>query len=161
MPEKVARLSRLRALLEQEQFSSQQELADALAAQGFRVSQSTLSKDLEHLGAIRRRRADRTLVYALSADGDDRHAARSKLARLSLELLQSLQSAGNQLVLRTPPGAAQYFAAALDVAQLTGVMGTIAGDDTILVIATDESAARAVAAEVEDMMRTGQPKEDS
>ncbi len=157
---RAARLTLLRGLLEQACYGSQQELSAALAADDVHVSQSTLSKDLVTLGAIRRRAADGGLVYALD-QGDDHHgAAREKLARLCAELLQSLQVAGNQLVLRTPPGAAQFFAAALDAARVRGVMGTIAGDDTVLVISTDDRSAGRVISELSEMTRSGRPTQE-
>lgn len=152
-----ARLSLLRHLLEEARYGSQQELSAALEADGVTVSQSTLSKDLVTLGAVKRRADDGSLVYTPAPDGEAASAAVEKLARLCSELLQSLQSAGNQIVLRTPPGAAQFLAASLDAARLAGVMGTIAGDDTVLVIATDEEAASRIVAVVSDMTRTGKP----
>ncbi len=152
-----ARLSRLRDLLGEERHTSQQELSAALGADGISVSQSTLSKDLVAVGAIRRRATDGSLVYALGSDGDVPGIALEKLARLAAELVQSIQSTGNQVVLRTPPGAAQFFAATLDAARLSGVMGTIAGDDTVLLIAADEARAGQVIASISDMTRTGKP----
>ncbi|MDO5735763.1 MAG: arginine repressor [Propionibacteriaceae bacterium] len=152
-----ARLSRLRELLAEERHSSQQELSAALADGGVTVSQSTLSKDLVAVGAIRRRTADGSLVYALDAAGDISSLALEKLARLAAELVQSLQSTGNLMVLRTPPGAAQFFAASLDTARLPGVMGTIAGDDTVLLITADQERAEDVTAIISEMTRTGKP----
>lgn len=152
-----ARLSRLRELLREERHASQQDLSDALAFDGITVSQSTLSKDLVAVGAIRRRAADGALVYALDSDGDVPGIALEKLARLAAELVQSIQPAGNQVVLRTPPGAAQFFAASLDATRLSGVVGTIAGDDTVLMIAADEARAAEVIATISDMIRTGRP----
>lgn len=151
-----ARLSLLRGLLAEGRYGSQQELADALAGHDVAVSQSTLSKDLVELGAMRRRADDGGLVYALGQDEPQLQAA-ERLARLCSEMLQSIRSAANQLVLRTPPGAAQYFAAALDAARLPGVIGTIAGDDTILVIGADEDEAERIGAALSDMTRTGRP----
>lgn len=156
---RVARLSRLRDLLAQERHTSQQELGSALASDDILVSQSTLSKDLVAVGAIRRRAADGALVYALGDDGDVAVIALEKLARLAAELVQSIRSSGNQVVLRTPPGAAQFFAASLDSARIPGVMGTIAGDDTILLIAEDEVRAGDVIASISDMARTGKPRD--
>lgn len=158
---RAGRLSQLRALLEEERYASQVELADALAAHEVRVSQSTLSKDLLALRAIKRRSADGALVYALALDDESRAAALAKLARMCSELLLSLQHAGNQIVIKTPPGAAQYFGACLDSARLGGVMGTIAGDDTVLVIATDTSAAGLVTTQLTDMTRTGRANGES
>lgn len=157
---RVARLTRLRDILAQERHTSQQELGSVLASDDILVSQSTLSKDLVAVGAIRRRSADGTLVYALGDDGDVAVIAMEKLARLSAELVQSIRSSGNQVVLRTPPGAAQFFAASLDAARIPGVMGTIAGDDTILLIAEDEVGAADVIATISDMARTGKPHHD-
>ncbi len=154
---RAARLSRLRDILAQERHTSQQELSSVLASEDVVVSQSTLSKDLVAVGAIRRRAADGTLVYALGDDGDVAALALEKLARLSAELVLSIQSAGNQVVLRTPPGAAQFFAASVDAARLPGVMGTIAGDDTILLIAKNEALCDEVITAISDMARTGKP----
>lgn len=153
-----ARLSLLRGLLEQARFASQHELSHELASDGVSVSQSTLSKDLVTLGAMRRRTGDGSLVYALSDDEAPQDAARAKLARICSEMLQAIRSAGNQIVLHTPPGAAQYFAATFDGARLQGAMGTIAGDDTVLVIATDERAAQRLVSGLSDMTRTGKPQ---
>ncbi|MEO7589404.1 MAG: arginine repressor [Arachnia sp.] len=152
-----ARLSRLRELLAEERHASQQDLSSALAGDDITVSQSTLSKDLVAVGAIRRRASDGSLVYALGVDGDVPGMALEKLARLAAELLQSIQSTGNQVVLRTPPGAAQFFAATLDAARLPGIMGTIAGDDTVLLIAVDEERAGQVIVAISEMTRTGKP----
>lgn len=157
MPEvsRAGRLATLRQLLMGGSFSSQNELIAALAAEGIEVAQSTLSKDLLALGAIRRRAEDGSLVYA-PGNPEGEGATMEQLAKRCAELLNALHWAGNQLVLRTPPGAAQYLGAAVDAAALAGVMGTIAGDDTVLVIANDEAAAEAVVARLSNMTKTGQ-----
>lgn len=155
---RTARLSLLRGLLEEARYASQQDLAEALRDVGVKVSQSTLSKDLMALGAMRRRAEDGSLVYALGDDEDPHVAAHAKLARLCSEVLQSIQVAGNQVVLRTPPGAAQYFASIMDGARLAGAIGTIAGDDTVLVISSDIQGAERLAAKLSDMTRTGKPQ---
>ena len=132
-PTRAERLATLRQLLLEARYTSQGELSDALAAHGIVVSQPTLSKDLLELGAVRQRAVGGALVYA--APGDDTEgAAMEKLARLCAELLQSIRHAGTQILIKTPPGAAQYFASYLDQACLHGVLGTIAGDDTLLVV---------------------------
>ena len=77
--------------------------------------------------------------------------ARAQLARWCAEVLISVQQAGNQLVLRTPPGAAQLLASGLDRAMLDGVLGCIAGDDTVLVVATDEAVASTLREELLDL----------
>lgn len=155
-PTKTGRLATLRLLLGEAVHTSQAELMVALAERGIVVSQSTLSKDLLELGAVRQRSVGGTLVYA-AADVDGQEAAREKLARLCAELLQSIRYAGTQILIRTPPGAAQYFASYLDLAGLPGVLGTIAGDDTVLVIATDNDAADATVGAISEMTKTGLP----
>jgi transcriptional regulator of arginine metabolism len=124
---------------------SQTELAGLLAASGLRVTQATLSRDLLELDAVKVRAADGTLVYAVPAEGGDRRpaqpgetaAAAARLARLCGELLVSAEASANLVVLRTPPGAAQFLASAIDQAEVYDILGTIAGDDTVLVIGRD------------------------
>jgi len=142
---KSARQRKIVELLESTPVRSQAELAELLAAAGVTVTQATLSRDLLDLDAVKIRTPDGALVYAVPAEGGDRtprvasesSASGARLARLAGELLVSADSSGNLVVLRTPPGAAQFLASALDKAQLAGVLGTIAGDDTVLVIGRD------------------------
>lgn len=127
-------------LLRARNVTSQTELADLLAAEGFEVSQGTLSKDLGALGAIRVPEGGRQ-VYRVPDDGVGAGispapgAYTDRLARLAGEVLMSASASANLVVLRTPPGAAQYFASAIDRVGWPQVLGTIAGDDTIMVIA--------------------------
>ena len=157
--QRSARLALLRTLLAEGEYASQQELSTALAERDVAVSQSTLSKDLLALSAVKRRAANGSLVYAVGPVPESGGAAAGRLARLCLEVLQSIQHAGNQVVIKTPPGAAQYLAAHMDAARLPGAMGTIAGDDTVLIIATGDAAAERLAASIDDMTRTGNPAE--
>ena len=83
--------------------------------------------------------------------------AAEKLARRCVELLQSIQHAANQIVIKTPPGAAQFLGAHVDRTRLPGVMGTIAGDDTLLLVTTDPEAAARTAGIIAHMTRTGKP----
>lgn len=136
---------------------SQRELADLLAADGISVTQTTLSRDLDDLGAVKLRDA-RGLVYALPGEGGDRTpqpapdvAAGDRLTRVVAETLVSAEAAQNLVVLRTPPGAAQYLASAVDHSALAGVAGTIAGDDTVLLIARDNRRAGEVVALLLDL----------
>ena len=111
-----------------------------LSDSGFSVTQATLSRDLEELGAVKLRGVDGgATVYRIPEDGGPRPmvGGTSRLARLLGDLLLSYQASGNLAVLRTPPGAAQFLASAIDRASLSDVIGTIAGDDTILVVARE------------------------
>jgi transcriptional regulator of arginine metabolism len=152
-----ARHQRIADLLGQHTVRSQTALAELLIAEGFSVTQATLSRDLDELGAMRIRDADGTLVYALRSEGGDgapkvpaeTSVLEARLKRLLGELLVAAEGSANLVVLRTPPGAAQYLASAIDHADNHGVtaqvMGTIAGDDTVLVICRDPIGAPALA----------------
>lgn len=139
---KSARQRLIVDVLETSEVSSQTELAEVLAGRGIHVTQATLSRDLVEVEAVKIRGRHGALVYAVPAEGGDRRpnvtresdASGARLARLCGELLVSAESNGNLVVLRTPPGAAQYLASAFDKAELNDVLGTIAGDDTVLVI---------------------------
>jgi transcriptional regulator of arginine metabolism len=133
---------------------SQSELGRLLAAEGVEVTQATLSRDLEEIGAVKVRRAGAGTVYAvpeeapgpllraLSDDGDQR------ISRLAAELLVSAEASANLVVLRTPPGGAHLLASAIDRSELPEVIGTIAGDDTVLVVARDPAGGAALAERV-------------
>ncbi|MEU4643473.1 arginine repressor [Micromonospora sp. NPDC023814] len=138
---RAARHARLVELIRDKAIHSQTELADLLAGDGIQVTQATLSRDLKELGAVTVRGGDGRAVYLIPEDGHrplrDAEAAPARLVRLLRELLNGVDSSGNIAVLRTPPGAAHYLASALDRAGLPEVVGTIAGDDTILVVARE------------------------
>ena len=156
---RAGRLATLRQLLAEARYGSQAELIEALAAEGIAISQPTLSKDLLELGAVRQRSSAGALVYAAAPDGSEA-AAVDKLARMCSELLQSIRHAGTQILVKTPPGAAQYLASYLDLAGLRGVLGTIAGDDTVLVIAIDPESAERLVGAISEMTKTGRPAKE-
>ena len=130
---KAARRRRILDLIGHQPVHSQSELARLLAEDGIVVNQATLSRDLEELGAVKARHAQGTLAYAVEPDVTP--VAEGRLSRVLAELLVAAEHSGNMVVLRTPPGAAQFLASALDRAALPDVIGTVAGDDTVLVIA--------------------------
>lgn len=138
---RVARQARIVELVSQMGIRSQTELAKLLAGEGIDVTQATLSRDLDELGAVKLRGADGGApVYVIPEDGSPVRGVQggtSRLSRLLGELLVSADFSGNLTVLRTPPGAAQFLASAIDRAALHDVVGTIAGDDTLLVIARE------------------------
>ncbi len=137
---KVARHGRITELVRDHAIRSQTDLAERLAADGIDVTQATLSRDLEELGAVKLRGVDGgAAIYRIPEDGGPRPmtGGTSRLSRLVGELLISHAGSGNLAVLRTPPGAAQYLASAIDRAGLPDVLGTIAGDDTVVVVATE------------------------
>lgn len=144
---RIARHARIAELIRQRAVRSQTELAELLAAEGVQVTQATLSRDLEELGAVKVRGTDGApAAYAIPDEGTGplrpAEQAPARLVRLLRELLTSTDASGNLAILRTPPGAAQFLASALDRSGLPDVVGTIAGDDTILVVARESGATR-------------------
>jgi len=162
---KGARHQRIIELVTSHGVHSQTELADLLAEHGVRVTQATLSRDLVELDAVKVRSSEGTLVYAVPGEGGDRSpvgpresgAARDRLARLCAELLVSAEATAHFVVLRTPPGAAQFLASAFDKADLGDILGTIAGDDTVLVIGRDATGGEALAKRFLDLANHSHP----
>ena len=146
---KAARHARIVELLGKSSVRSQSELASLLAAEGFSVTQATLSRDLDEIGAVRLRGAAGGFVYVVPRDGEETvsrpssdrfeaaSAAHARLIRMATELLVSVQASGNLVVARTPPGGAHLLAGAIDHADLTSIIGTVAGDDTVLCVCRD------------------------
>jgi transcriptional regulator of arginine metabolism len=174
---KASRQAWVAATLADRQVRSQEELARLLHERGIPVTQATLSRDLEELGAVRVRAADGSLVYALpeepggpgsqwggmsgipglagpvqSAEPAGASAGGGmggpRLARVASELLISAEASANMVVLRTPAGAAQFLASVIDHAAWPSILGTVAGDDTVLVIARDPSGGADLAAQL-------------
>jgi transcriptional regulator of arginine metabolism len=132
---RAARQARVVEIVRDRAVHSQTELLGLLEADGFAVTQATLSRDLDELGAIKVRGA-----YVIPDDGSPVRGVEGGTARLSRllgDLLTGADASGNLAVLRTPPGGAHYLASALDRAALHDVVGTIAGDDTLLVVARE------------------------
>jgi transcriptional regulator of arginine metabolism len=140
-------------LLGREPVRSQGELARLLEENGVTTTPSTISRDLVHLDAVRVRHPDGTLVYAVPAEGGDRTpravedsaAAQQRLDRLARELVVSADASANLVVLRTPPGGAQYLASAIDHTSQPDLLGTIAGDDTVLLMCREPDGGAGVA----------------
>ena len=152
---RAGRQARIVAILSSEAVRSQGELAGLLAAEGIDVTQATLSRDLEELGAVKLRGADGGVgVYVVPEDGSPVRGVSGgtgRLSRLLSELLVSTDASWNLAVLRTPPGAADYLASAIDRAALPYVVGTIAGDDTIFVAAREPTTGTELAAIFENL----------
>ncbi|MDO4182136.1 MAG: ArgR family transcriptional regulator [Coriobacteriia bacterium] len=115
---------------------TQRELADLLKAEGFDCTQATISRDVDDLGLVK------------SQEGFYTPPEELRLARLIAEMVLSVQAACNLVVVKTMPGAAQSVSAALDDVHLAGALGTVAGDDTIMIAAESFEAADRVAAQV-------------
>ena len=150
---RAGRQARITDLVTHRAVHSQTELAALLAGEGIEVTQATLSRDLEELGAVKLRGVDGGApVYVIPEDSSPVRAVAGGTARLTrvlAELLVSADASANLAVLRTPPGAAHFVASALDRAALTDVVGTIAGDDTILVVAREPLTGNQLAHRIE------------
>jgi transcriptional regulator of arginine metabolism len=149
---KAGRQARIAALVTSVPVRSQRELARLLADEGVHVTQATLSRDLEEMGAVKVRRAGAGSVYAVAdeAPGPVLRALTggtgARISRLVAELLVTVEASANLVVVRTPPGGAHLLASAIDRADLADVLGTVAGDDTVLVVArSPRGGARLVA----------------
>jgi transcriptional regulator of arginine metabolism len=142
---KAVRQRALADLLGTRQISSQARALEQLRQRGFVATQATVSRDLEDLGAVKVRGADGRLVYALPEPAGDPAGGREEVRRVLGASLLAVVPSGNLVVLRTPPGHAGVLASALDHAGLPGVAGTVAGDDTVLVVCAERIPGRALA----------------
>lgn len=133
---RTARQARIADLLAHHVVSSQVQLLDLLAQQGIDITQATLSRDLDELGARKVRTEETGSRYAIVVGAAvTSEGAVSRMRRVLDELLVSIDHSGTIAVLRTPPGAAQYLASVIDRAGLPDIVGTIAGDDTVMCLA--------------------------
>ena len=148
---KPQRQHRVARLLEQHAVASQAQLVDLLAADGVLATQATGSRDLEELGAIKVRAAGGESVYAIPELPKEQRAPEDHLRRVFGEWVVEVAHSGNLVVLRTPPGSAHVVGSALDRSGLPDVLGTVAGDDTLIVVTTEEAGGAAVAKQLADL----------
>ncbi|MGI9667458.1 MAG: arginine repressor [Acidimicrobiia bacterium] len=144
--ETETRRRHLRSMIETTEVHSQADIRAALSTEGFDVTQATVSRDLDAIGATRVR-ANGTVVYRIASEATQ--AERSALYDAMDEFVISAAVSLNLIVLTVPPGAAQFVASRIDAADLDGVIGSIAGDDTILVIADETTGASVTLKELE------------
>jgi transcriptional regulator of arginine metabolism len=134
---------------------SQSDLVELLADEGIEVTQATASRDLDDVGAVRGKDASGIMRYQFLESSVEPLA---RMARVSDQLLLSITASGNIVVIKTPPGGAQLLASALDRASensdLSNAIGTIAGDDTVLVISRNASGGKLLAAQLRDYIVT-------
>lgn len=143
---KPQRQHRIARYLEEQVISSQVQLVELLATDGVVATQATVSRDLEELGAVKVRIPGGQMAYAIPEHAKDRVAPEEHLRRVLSEFLVDTAASGNLAVLRTPPGSAHVVASALDRAAVLDVLGTVAGDDTIVVVCDEEAGGKKVAA---------------
>ncbi len=137
MAGKQQRQHRIGRLLVEHRVTNQAQLTELLAADGVTVTQATVSRDLEELGAIKVRVPGGDTVYAIPELPREQVSPQDHLRRVLGDWLVEVERSGDLVVLRTPPGSAHVVASAIDRNGLDGVVGTVAGDDTLLVIARE------------------------
>ena len=154
---KAQRQHKIAKILVEEAVTSQTQLVDLLADADMSATQATVSRDLEELGAIKVRAPGGVTMYAIPELPTNQLAPENHLRRVLGEWLVEVERSGDLVVLRTPPGSAHVVASALDRASLPKLVGTVAGDDTLLAIATDRAGA-ALADDLRDLagIRTNQ-----
>lgn len=143
---KNQRQHRITRILEHQAVGSQAELVDLLAAEGVVATQATVSRDLEDLGAVKVRLPGGDTVYAIPEVAKERVAPEDHLKRVLGDWAVEVGHSANVVVIRTPPGSAHVVGSALDRSGMEGIVGTIAGDDTVLVVAVESVGGKKMAA---------------
>ena len=148
---KARRQHRITSLLEEQSVTSQIQLVELLEAEDIVATQATVSRDLDELGAIKVRVPGGETVYAIPEHPVDRIAPQDHLRRVLGDWVADVASSGNIVMLRTPPGSAHVVASALDRAGIEDILGTVAGDDTLLVVAAESISGAALARRLRDL----------
>ena len=157
---RAARRDLIVAMIRSPAVASQADLVELLRERGIDVTQATVSRDLDELGAVKTLAGDGRMLYAVPAEGgedrlqaDELEDINARLIRVAEDTMVSVAYSGNLVVLRTPPGAAQYLASAFDHSHLTDVIGTIAGDDPIMLVVGEHSTGQAVAERLQQIIK--------
>ena len=138
-------------LIESQMIANQQALVDQLAAEGVIATQATVSRDLEDLGAIKVRMPGGESAYAIPALPKEQRAPEDHLRRVFGDWVVEVATSDNLVVIRTPPGSAHVVASALYRSGLAGILGTVAGDDTILIVVASDIGGATIAAQLSDL----------
>lgn len=151
MSTKVQRQQAIARLIAQHAVGNQPQLVELLSAEGIQATQATVSRDLDDLGAVKVRVPGGETVYAIPEYEPDRIAPEDQLRRVMGEWVAEIRTSGPIVVLRTPPGCAHVVGSALDRSGLDGIIGTVAGDDTLMVVADEELGGTGLAARLRDL----------
>jgi transcriptional regulator of arginine metabolism len=150
-PTKHQRQHRITKILESRPVTSQAELVALLAEEGVEATQTTVSRDLDDLGVVKVRLPGGDTAYALPELPSQQMAPEDHLRRVLGEWVVDVESSANLVVLRTPPGSAHVVGSALDRSGFEGVVGTVAGDDTVLVVVDDTVGGATMAGRLRDV----------
>ncbi|MBT8165796.1 MAG: arginine repressor [Acidimicrobiia bacterium] len=148
---KHQRQYRIAEYLQREAVTSQASIVDLLAADGIEATQATVSRDLDEMGAVKGRLPGGEVAYVVPAQPQDQVAPAEHLRRICREWVAAIDSSNNIVVVRTPPGSAHMVGSAIDRAGWTDVIGTVAGDDTVMVIAAEGVRGADVAEELRQL----------
>jgi transcriptional regulator of arginine metabolism len=151
MASKVQRQQAIAKLIGKHAVTNQPQLVDLLADDGINATQATVSRDLEDLGAVKVRVPGGDTVYAIPEYEPARIAPEDQLRRVMGEWVAEVRASDNLVVLRTPPGCAHVVASALDRSGMPGLLGTVAGDDTLLCVAEETTTGAALAAHLREL----------
>jgi len=145
---KTQRQHRVARILAEHPVSSQPQLVELLTADGVVATQATVSRDLQELGAVKVRVPGGEMVYAVPELSKDRLAPDDHLRRVLADWVVQVASSGNIVVVQTPPGCAHVVGSAIDRSGVKGILGTVAGDDTLLLVADEHTGASKVAKKI-------------
>jgi transcriptional regulator of arginine metabolism len=148
---KTQRQHLIAKLIEQSVVQNQAQLVDLLAGEGVVATQATVSRDLDDIGAIKVRVPGGQAAYAIPALPKEQRAPEDHLRRVFGDWVVEVASSGNVVVLRTPPGSAHVVGSALDRAGLAEIIGTVAGDDTLIVVVAEGCSGEQVATNLSDL----------
>ncbi|MEY4175225.1 MAG: arginine repressor [Actinomycetota bacterium] len=151
MSSKVQRQQAIARLIAKHAVTNQPQLVELLADDGIAATQATVSRDLEDLGAVKVRVPGGDTVYAIPEFEPARLAPEDQLRRVMGEWVAEVRHSGNLVVLRTPPGCAHVVASALDRSAMAGLLGTVAGDDTLLCVAEEGLGGPSLADHLRDL----------
>lgn len=152
---KHQRQHRITKFLEASPITNQAQLVDLLAEEGIEATQTTVSRDLEELGAVKVRLPGGDTAYALAELPTQQIVPSEHLRRVLGEWVVEMSSSGNLVVLRTPPGCAHVVASALDRSATPGLLGTVAGDDTVLLVVAEEQGGAAMVECLQGLVEPG------
>jgi transcriptional regulator of arginine metabolism len=145
MATKVQRQQAIAEVIAASEVTSQPQLVGMLKKRGITATQATVSRDLEEIGAVKVRTSLGDTAYAIPEFEPDRIAPLDQLRRVLSEWVADVQVSTPIVVIRTPPGCAHVVASALDRSRLKGLIGTVAGDDTMLCVANAKYGAARLA----------------
>lgn len=148
---KVQRQQAIARLIQQHSVTNQPQLVDLLGEEGITGTQATVSRDLDDLGAIKVRVPGGATVYAVPEFAPERVAPLDQLRRVMGEWVAEVTHSANLVIVRTPPGCAHVVASALDRSGIDGLLGTVAGDDTMMCVATESVGGRQLAVAMREL----------